>query len=52
MKRCFAILILLVSCNGCMMFDDLYLDQPTTQTQPNSCGLPATVVPQTQEPPR
>ena len=50
MKRWLAILILLASCQGCMMFDDLgYYDQPMPPQ--STCGMPAPFVQQTAEPP-
>lgn len=50
MTRLFAILILLASCQGCMMFDELAsYDQPMPP-QP-TCGMAAAPVQQTAEPP-
>jgi len=47
MTRWLAILIVLASCQGCMMFDDF--DQPMPP-QP-TCGMAAAPVQQTAEPP-
>jgi hypothetical protein len=50
MTRWLAILILLASCQGCMIFDDLaYYDQPMPP-QP-TCGMAAAPIQQTPEPP-
>jgi hypothetical protein len=52
MKRLFTILILLASCNGCMLFDDMAYYEPPMQSQPSSCAVPPIVqIAQTQEPP-
>jgi hypothetical protein len=49
MKRLLAILILVASCQGCMMFDDLaYYDGPPPQP---ACGMPVAQIQQTAEPP-
>lgn len=42
MIRWLALWMLIASCNGCMMFDDMYYDTPPqVQPQPNSCNVPA-----------
>ena len=52
MTRWLTLLILLASCSGCAMFDDMMLDQPSMQAPPpSSCGLPPVNVAQTNEPP-
>ncbi len=49
MIRRLMLLILLASCQGCMMFDDLaYYDRP--MPPPSSCGVAAPVIQQTAEP--
>jgi hypothetical protein len=57
MTRLIALLILLASCNGCMLYDEMYYDAPPIYTPaqaPNSCGMPAgnINVAQSIEPPR
>lgn len=49
MTRWLAILILLASCQGCMIFDE-FPDFGPTPPQ-GTCGMPAPVVHQTPEPP-
>jgi hypothetical protein len=58
MKRWLALLLLLASCNGCMLFDEeRYYEEPSYMAvapSPNGCAMPAGVVnvSQTIEPPR
>jgi hypothetical protein len=50
MIRWLAILFLLASCQGCMIFDDLaFYDQPMPPA--NTCGMSAAAGQQTVEPP-
>jgi hypothetical protein len=50
MTRWFAILILLATCQGCMLFDEFDGFGPTTPP-PGTCGMQAPMVQQTAEPP-
>ena len=49
MRRWFAILLLLASCPGCMIFDDFSDFGPPQQA--GSCGMRAPTIQQTAEPP-